>query len=80
MKELIKFYQTTLKYYQNTLSFILEILFGKGCRYEPTCSQYAYEAVAEYGILKGTGKSLIRIFKCNPFFAPGNDPVKTYQK
>jgi len=46
------------------------------CRFYPTCSQYAVEALEKYGIIKGTYKSLIRILKCHPFHPGGYDPVK----
>lgn len=45
------------------------------CKYIPTCSQYAIEALEKYGILKGSCLSLIRIIKCNPFSKGGFDPV-----
>jgi putative membrane protein insertion efficiency factor len=46
------------------------------CRYTPTCSQYAVEAIEKYGALKGTGMSIWRILRCNPFSKGGYDPVK----
>jgi len=46
------------------------------CRFYPTCSQYALEAVSKYGALKGTYLSIIRILKCHPFHPGGYDPVK----
>ncbi|MHB1419275.1 MAG: membrane protein insertion efficiency factor YidD [Bacillota bacterium] len=45
------------------------------CRFYPTCSQYAYLAVEEYGILKGGWISLKRISRCHPFNPGGYDPV-----
>lgn len=45
------------------------------CRFYPTCSEYAVLAIKKYGILKGMGKSIIRIVKCNPFHPGGYDPV-----
>ena len=45
------------------------------CRFVPTCSQYAYEAVSKYGALKGGYLAVRRILKCNPFHAGGYDPV-----
>ena len=45
------------------------------CRFGPTCSQYAYEAVSKYGALKGGYLAVRRILKCNPFHAGGYDPV-----
>jgi len=46
------------------------------CRFYPTCSQYAYEAIAKYGALKGGFMSIKRILSCNPFNPGGYDPVK----
>ncbi|GGI40571.1 membrane protein insertion efficiency factor YidD [Mammaliicoccus stepanovicii] len=45
------------------------------CRFEPTCSNYAVEAISEYGAIKGTGMGIIRILKCHPFHPGGFDPV-----
>ncbi len=46
------------------------------CRFYPTCSQYALEAVTKYGALKGTSLAIARILKCHPFHPGGYDPVK----
>ncbi len=48
----------------------------KCCRFYPSCSQYAYEAIEKKGSLKGVFYTLIRIFKCHPFHPGGYDPVK----
>jgi len=45
------------------------------CRFVPTCSQYAYEAVSKYGALKGGYLAIRRILKCHPFHPGGYDPV-----
>lgn len=45
------------------------------CRYQPTCSEYAYEAIDKYGILKGGRLAIWRILRCNPFGGCGYDPV-----
>jgi putative membrane protein insertion efficiency factor len=45
------------------------------CRYLPTCSEYAYEAIEKYGILKGGRLAIWRILRCNPFGGSGYDPV-----
>jgi uncharacterized protein len=46
------------------------------CRFEPTCSDYAREAVRRYGALKGTFMGIKRILRCQPFCAGGHDPVR----
>ena len=45
------------------------------CRFRPTCSAYAMEAVREWGIVAGSFLALIRIIRCNPFSEGGDDPV-----
>lgn len=51
-------------------------LFGRACRFEPTCSQYASDAVARYGMLQGLGLAVVRLMKCHPLHPGGEDPVK----
>ena len=46
------------------------------CRFYPTCSQYALEAVERYGAYKGAIMAIKRIFRCHPFNKGGYDPVK----
>ena len=54
----------------------LSPLFPAACRFEPTCSEYAREAVEKYGALRGTWMGLLRILRCQPFCKGGHDPVK----
>lgn len=49
--------------------------FRPCCRYTPTCSQYAIEAIQKYGALKGFLLACWRILRCNPFCGSGYDPV-----
>ena len=61
-----------IKIYQYTLSPML----GPKCRYRPTCSYYAIEAIQEWGIFKGTYLAVKRILRCHPWSDhPMNDPV-----
>jgi putative membrane protein insertion efficiency factor len=46
------------------------------CKYEPTCSRYAVQAVREYGILRGLVLALWRLLRCNPWSHGGYDPVE----
>ncbi|MBI4777658.1 membrane protein insertion efficiency factor YidD [Candidatus Desantisbacteria bacterium] len=51
-------------------------LFPPTCRFFPTCSQYAYDAISKYGPWKGLWKSIRRILRCHPFHPGGYDPMK----
>lgn len=50
-------------------------LYGQVCRYHPTCSAYALDAVREYGSLKGSWLAVRRLLRCHPWAAGGYDPV-----
>ncbi len=50
-------------------------LMPPACRFHPTCSEYAAEAVEVHGALKGTALALGRLLRCNPWSAGGFDPV-----
>lgn len=49
------------------------------CKYFPTCSRYAVEAIERFGALKGTGLAVWRVLRCNPFSKGGYDPVPEKQ-
>ena len=50
-------------------------LFGPVCRFHPTCSAYALQAIERYGLLRGGGRAVVRLFKCHPYHPGGYDPV-----
>ena len=55
--------------------YLLSPFFGSHCRYTPSCSQYALEALQAHGGFKGLWLSLKRVFSCHPWKAGGYDPV-----
>ena len=61
-----------IRFYQRALSPHLPA----ACRYQPTCSQYAVEAVEKHGVLRGLLMAAWRILRCHPFAKGGYDPVK----
>lgn len=65
---LIKLYQKTLSYIPRSLNLYL------GCRFYPTCSEYSYQAIKKYGLIKGLVKSFKRIIKCHPLNKGGYNP------
>lgn len=60
-----------IKLYQ----ILLSPLLGQSCRYHPTCSQYAVEAIEKYGPIKGIWLGTKRIARCHPWGGSGHDPV-----
>lgn len=63
--------------YQKTLSPVLPVVLGPtcGCRFAPTCSHYAVEAVKTHGAWCGAGLTIVRLLKCSPLHPGGFDPV-----
>lgn len=60
-----------IRFYQKCISPYLP----KSCRYTPTCSQYAVEALKKYGLFKGGWLAFRRILRCHPWGGSGYDPV-----
>ena len=64
-----------IKFYKKHISIFFE-KNGVKCKFYPTCSEYAIQAINKYGILKGSIVSIKRIIRCNPFSKGGYDPLK----
>ncbi|TVR23048.1 MAG: membrane protein insertion efficiency factor YidD [Anaerolineaceae bacterium] len=60
-----------IRFYQKRISPLLP----PSCIYEPSCSQYTYEAIQIHGALRGSWMGFKRILRCNPFARGGHDPV-----
>lgn len=50
-------------------------MLAKNCRFEPSCSQYALEAIKKFGLLRGFLYTILRLLRCQPFSKYGYDPV-----
>ncbi len=68
---------------RNLLIFIIRIykkilspILPKSCRFYPSCSSYAIDAISKYGAFRGSMKAVYRILRCNPFNKGGYDPVR----
>lgn len=60
-----------IKLYQNTVSKVIPNV----CRFQPTCSHYAFEAIKRHGFARGSWLAAKRIARCNPLSEGGYDPV-----
>lgn len=60
-----------IRWYQRRVSPMLP----PACRFQPTCSQYALEAIERFGVCKGVRLAVWRVLRCNPFCRGGYDPV-----
>ncbi|MCK5373873.1 MAG: membrane protein insertion efficiency factor YidD [Alphaproteobacteria bacterium] len=64
------------RFFIKIYTYALSPLLGRNCRYYPTCSQYADEALKRYGVLKGLYLSIARVMRCHPWSHHSfNDPV-----
>lgn len=64
--KLIRLYQKHISPYKG----------GACCRFVPTCSEYAVQAIEKYGVFRGSLRALYRILRCNPFCSGGYDPLE----
>ena len=55
---------------------LLSPLFAGSCKYHPSCSQYAIDAIRRHGVLRGTVLAVWRLLRCNPWSHGGHDPVE----
>lgn len=63
-----------IRVYQMTLSKVIRALLGNVCRFEPSCSAYAYACIRSHGAVRGSLLSAKRLSKCHPFHPGGFDP------
>jgi putative membrane protein insertion efficiency factor len=54
---------------------LISPMLPPSCRFQPTCSEYAMEAIERFGIFKGGAMAVMRILRCHPFHPGGYDPV-----
>ncbi|MDD3774023.1 MAG: membrane protein insertion efficiency factor YidD [Patescibacteria group bacterium] len=69
---LIKIYQAV---FSLDHSFWARALFLGACRYQPTCSDYTYQAISKYGVIKGWFLGAKRVLRCHPLAKGGHDPL-----
>lgn len=69
---LIRFYQKTLSLDKGILGWFIS---ERSCRFHPTCSEYTYQAIDKFGILKGGWIGIRRIMRCHPWNDGGYDPI-----
>lgn len=64
-----------LLFFVRVYQYALSPYFGTQCRFTPSCSHYAVDALAKYGAIKGTYMASRRLLKCHPWHRGGYDPV-----
>jgi hypothetical protein len=68
---LVRSVLTSIRFYQRWLSALKPPV----CRFHPTCSEYAAQALARYGLKAGLGKAILRLLRCHPLNLGGYDPL-----
>jgi putative membrane protein insertion efficiency factor len=64
-----------LRIYRAILSPMITGIYGPACRFEPTCSEYAHQAIAAFGVRRGGWMAARRLARCHPLGGHGHDPV-----
>lgn len=72
MRAAVRIVQAPIEVYRRVISPALP----RRCRYEPTCSSYAVQALEQFGILRGLVLATWRLLRCNPFNHGGYDPIE----
>lgn len=75
-KILLKFFIFLLQIYR----FFISPLLGNCCRFYPSCSQYAQDALEQFGIARGIILTIFRLLRCHPFHPGGYDPIPSVQE
>ncbi len=70
--------KSAIQFLLRTYKRFVSPMFLPACRYVPTCSEYALEAVEHFGVFRGGLKAAWRLLRCNPFARGGLDPVVKY--
>lgn len=66
----------SIRIYQKINAIVPRGMWPRDCRFQPSCSEYTYQAVSKYGTINGLFLGIKRIFRCHPFSKGGIDPVR----
>jgi putative membrane protein insertion efficiency factor len=67
--------KTLLRWLIRAYQYTLRPLLGAHCRFYPSCSEYALEAIEKHGVIRGLGLAFRRVARCHPYHPGGYDPV-----
>jgi hypothetical protein len=73
--KLTKYPKTSALCLLRAYKWAISPIFPPSCRYTPTCSEYAAEAIERYGLMRGSAMAVWRLLRCHPFVRGGYDPV-----